>query len=206
MPKLDVERVKCNNCGKKSSMVVQDTTNASIFGDEDFPHDFVLQFLTCPACNKMNITMYDEDSASDTVIYPPKPRSIETKELLGLPPAIEDAYKIAQQVREIDTNLLGVQLGRILDLICIDKNAKGDSLFERIRYLTDQGELPKRLAEMANQLRALRNIAAHADAGSLTSAEIPILDKLCEVILEYLYHAPKLIEQVEQRLAKLKGK
>ena len=71
--------------------------------------------------------------------------------------------------------------------------------------MTEKGEIPERLCEIAHNLRKLRNIGAHADLGNLTEAEVPVLDDLCRAILEYVYAAPKLIEQVEQRLQELEN-
>jgi hypothetical protein len=208
MPKLEMEQHECNNCLKKVWMHVEDRVTATVIeetGDKEhpvIPINFEITLLTCPACNGLNITLREVDSDDEIVIYPAK---IERKrELLGLPSNISQAYQVAQKVRNIDTNLFGVQLGRVLDLICIDKNAKGKNLIDRISDLASQNEIPPRLAEMAHKLRQLRNIGAHADAGELTPAEIPILDALCEAILEYLYHAPKFIEQVEERIKNLK--
>jgi hypothetical protein len=42
--------------------------------------------------------------------------------------------------------------------------------------------------------------------GELTSAELPVLDDLTRAILEYVYSAPFLAREAEERLAKLKTK
>jgi hypothetical protein len=72
--------------------------------------------------------------------------------------------------------------------------------------LAQKGEIPNRLVEMAQKLRILRNIGAHASLGELTYAETPILEALCRAILEYVYTAPNLITKVEQRIKKLTNK
>ena len=95
-------------------------------------------------------------------------------------------------------------LGRVLDLICIDKNAEGDSLFERLKDLATKNIMPEQLADMAHQLRQLRNIGAHANLGELTRSEIPILEALNRAILEYVYSAPTLIESVQEKIDALK--
>jgi len=46
----------------------------------------------------------------------------------GLPSNIKSGYQAAQRVRNIDTNAYAVLLGRVLDLICADRNATGDTL------------------------------------------------------------------------------
>ena len=67
-----------------------------------------------------------------------------------------------------------------------------------------RGEIPGPLAEMAHQLRFLRNIGAHATLGELTRGEAPILDDLCNAILEYVYTAPHRVEKVAKRIDELK--
>jgi hypothetical protein len=57
---------------------------------------------------------------------------------------------------------------------------------------------------MAHGLRQLRNVGAHADLGELNESEIPVLDALSRAILEYVYRAPRLLEEVNERLKKLK--
>ncbi|MCI0563315.1 MAG: DUF4145 domain-containing protein, partial [Nitrososphaera sp.] len=117
---------------------------------------------------------------------------------------IDRAYDAALKVRNIDSNAFAVLLGRVLDLVCLDKQATGNSLFERLNFLAARGDIPQQLADIAHQLRQLRNIGAHADLGELTSAEVPVLDGLCRAILEYVYKAPQLLQVAEQRLQQLK--
>jgi hypothetical protein len=94
----------------------------------------------------------------------------------------------------------------VFDLVCIDKAAEGDSLFARLKNIADKGIMPQQLADMAQQLRQLRNIAAHANLGELTKAEIPILESLSTAILEYVYSAPELVQSVQAKLDALKAK
>jgi hypothetical protein len=161
--------------------------------------DYIYRLLLCADCNSINLTVDNEDWPVQDRLYPsddPSP--------VGLPPTIAPAYEAARTVRRIDSNAYGVLLGRVLELVCLDRGAKGRSLSDQLKALAASGEIPGRLADMANQLRDLRNIGAHATLGELTQAEVPILDNLCQAVLEYVYTAPKLIERVEQRIEALK--
>jgi hypothetical protein len=104
----------------------------------------------------------------------------------------------------LDVNAYGVLIGRVLELICEDRNAGGTFLGERLADLAVKGEIPEKLVGVANSLRNLRNIGAHATLGELTPGEIPILDNLCRAILEYVYSAPYLVAQAEKRVEALK--
>ena len=97
-------------------------------------------------------------------------------------------------------------MGRVLDLVCEDRRASGDSLDKRLRSLADDGEIPAKLVDVATGLRRLRNIGAHADLGELTGSDLPVLDDLTRAILEYVYSAPHLAREAQERFAKLKKK
>ena len=75
---------------------------------------------------------------------------------------------------------------------------------ERLKTLSERGEIPDKLVEMAVKLQEMRHVGAHAWVGELTAEEIPILDSLSKAILEYVYSAPHLVEQADTRLTKLR--
>ena len=88
----------------------------------------------------------------------------------------------------------------MLDLICDDRQASGETLYDRIEQLAERGEIPPKLRELSHKLRKLRNMGAHADIGSLDSSDVPLLEALCKAILLYVYTAPALIGAAQQRL------
>ena len=91
-------------------------------------------------------------------------------------------------------------------MICKDRGAVGKDLHEQLNSLATKGEIPIKLVGVAQSLRQLRNLGAHASIGELTSEEIPLLDDLCKAILEYVYIAPSLAEKAEARFNTLKNK
>ena len=138
------------------------------------------EILECPACDHVLFRrgdwheyIHDETGPEYEILYPNGTESIR-----GLPSQIAKSYEAAQKVKTIDSNAFAVLLGRVLDLVCIDKKAKGDSLFKRLKDIADKDIMPQQLAEMAHALRQLRNIGAHADLGELTDVEVPILEDL----------------------------
>jgi hypothetical protein len=58
---------------------------------------------------------------------------------------------------------------------------------------------------MAQNIRGFRNVAAHADVGSITASEIPFLESLANAVLEYLYEAPRTVERAQERLNALRS-
>jgi hypothetical protein len=163
--------------------------------------------LKCPVCAKPTLnrrefddTMNDEDWG-DEILYPSPEREVR-----GLPDDVRAEYQSAMLVAPVSPNAFGVLLGRVLDKVCTDRRATGSTLSEKLSDLAARGEMPQNLAEMARQLRQLRNLGAHADLGELTADEIPVLKALCTAILEYVYVAPRLVALVEGRVEKLKKK
>lgn len=192
--------LKCGKCEKKSNQqVVAEYTHTVPYEDEEFysEEDYQLRLSLCSACESLNLSV-EADHGEATLLWPSE------KELEGLPKDIAKAYKASRAVKAIDPNAFAVLLGRVLELVCLDRNAIGDSLYDKLQDLANKGEIPNRLAEMAHQLRILRNIGAHAVLGELTPAEVPIVDDLCRAILEYVYTAPHKIAKVAKRIQSLK--
>lgn len=81
---------------------------------------------------------------------------------------------------------------------------RGKSLEHKLEDLSSKGDMPKKLVDVANGLRKLRNLGAHASNAALTDAEVPVLDNLTRAILEYVYSAPLLAQEAEDRLKALK--
>lgn len=163
----------------------------------------VYQILLCPACDGVSfatINYHDQFEPCETeILYPTTHEMPE-----GLPPEVAKGYEAALKVRNVEANAFGVLVRRVLELVCADRGAEGRTLHDQLNCLVERDEIPRQLADMAHSLRAFGNIGAHASAGELTSAEVPFLDKLCEAVLEYVYYAPRLLQEVGKHLDTIK--
>ena len=204
--------IKCAHCQNKAPMeIVAEYSDVEAHTDESegtyWEAGPVYEVNKCPACENVTLRRYiyhdgmDPSDVEYEELYP-----VAGKFLRGLPSKIEEGFKAAQRVRSIDANAYGVLLGRLLDSICEDRHASGDTLDKRLKNLADKGEIPAKLVDVAAGIRKLRNIGAHADLGELTQAELPVLDDLTRAILEYVYSAPALASEAEKRFANLKAK
>ncbi|MEP0956469.1 DUF4145 domain-containing protein [Leptolyngbya sp. FACHB-1515] len=179
-----------------------------------FPEEgYCYQLLLCLACSEVTLRRYfyreyyefqEYDEFEDVTFETLYPSS--NFRLSGLPDRIQHSYEVSLKVRPIDPNAYAVLLGRILEMVCEDRKASGNSLQKKLEDLAVKREIPDRLVAVAHNLRQLRNVGAHASLVELTRDEVPILDDLCKAILEYVYTIPHLIDKAEQRLKRLKEK
>ncbi|MGZ3644246.1 MAG: DUF4145 domain-containing protein [Ktedonobacteraceae bacterium] len=123
--------------------------------------------------------------------------------LTNIPQKIDRAYTAAIKVKNIEPNACAVLVGRTLEAACNHEQAQGRTLAQKLNYLAENGRIPNTLAEMARQLKELRNLGAHDAEDEVTEQDVPIILDFLEAILEYLYVAPAKIEAVRTRLTRL---
>jgi hypothetical protein len=199
---------RCLHCGNEAPMEIvakhEDIEpHADEEGDIQWAEGPCYELVKCPACGKIEFRTYrfhtsDDGERQYEVLYP-----ATTKGPLGLPPTIKKEYAAAQQVRHTSANAYGVLMGRVLELVCEDRQAKGANLYQKLADLAQKNEIPNKLLPVADKLRIFRNLGAHASLGGLTDNEVPILENLSRAILEYVYSAPFLVEQAKIALDKL---
>lgn len=211
MPSSDswrTEVLHCGHCGNRVPMKsVAKHTEVGNDGNDD-PWVRSWELMLCPTCT--NVTLLDAPwcepesypgwSPSVEVIYPCRREAPS-----GLPDTVLRAFTAAMKVRNVDANAFGVLLGRVLELVCENRGAQGHFLGNKLVDLASRGEIPGKLAAVAEGLKDLRNAGAHPSLGELTPDEVPVLEDLTRALLEYLYSAPILAQRAEERLASLKA-
>lgn len=205
---------ECLHCGTRAPMKIVTAGYHEVEygngtpGEETDEDQYRWEILVCCSCHRPTLeqsfrTTFEqtlEEWPSHTeVLYP-----FERVKLTGLPKSVQTAYDAALKVQGVDPNAFAVLVGRTLEVICNDRNATGDSLYDKLQDLGNRGEIPGRLNEMAQGIRLLRNVGAHADLGDVRLQDVAILVDFCEVILEYVYRAPARLELLRKRLAKSK--
>ena len=164
--------------------------------------------LKCPACHKVNLVTYfwredwdEEDTEKYELLYPKN-----DKIPLGLPGEIKTSYIAAEKVKTIDVNAYAILIRRLLEMVCLERGARQDTLAKMLKELADKNDIPDKLVNVAKGLRNFGNIGAHAGSGELSKNEMPILQALATAILEYLYSAPHLATIAENKLNSIKSK
>lgn len=205
--------VLCQHCGNVGLQEI--LSSFERFGEEETPKHqapwqdgYVYQVLLCRVCDGVSLRRYywhtgyaieDEGYCTFEPLYPPSP-DIPS----GLTENVAKAFRSALKLRGVDANAYGVLLGRVLELVCIDRSAKGKMLAAKLEDLAKRDEIPPKLVDVAKQLRRLRNVGAHPDLGELDETEAPILERLTRAILEYVYTAPELAQIAQDAVARIK--
>jgi hypothetical protein len=194
---------RCGWCGVQTALVQRARHNAKVFYEDDVPLESVAWVLyECVSCNRP--TLREEwdhaymDETSETVLLPAHDRDDSS-----LPPLVGKAWEAALAVRNVEPNAFAVLVGRTLEVICLEEGAAGATLVHKLKSLAASGRIPDQLADMADKLREIRNLGAHASpSDEVKQADVPVIFEFADAILEYLYRAPAKIEAVEARLSK----
>ena len=206
---IPIKDSRCGHCGNDTTWELHEPYTLA----EAYPHgtDEVSQYkvysaLFCSTCLQPTLKQtggqhseIDSDwlNISTTVLYP-----TASTQLGDLPAAIERKYKSALKVRYIEPNACAVLVGRTLEAACNHEKAQGKNLAQKLSFLANDGRIPNTLAEMAQQLKELRNLGAHDAEDEVTNQDVPTIISFLEAILEYLYVAPAKIGAVRARLKK----
>lgn len=211
--KLTGSVVKCGHCANIGRMEILATRDdGSRYAEEvnvgdraidaSYNAGTLVQVLLCEVCSQVTVrrTDYDERFTEDpiewSVIFPKGTSAVE-----GLPKAVEAAHAAAQRVRNVDRNAYAVLLRRMLEVVCIDQGAVGNTLAARLKDLAGKGILPLGLIEVADSIRSMGNVGAHAATGDVEEGEVPLLDRLSAAVLEYVYVAPLLVARAREKMA-----
>lgn len=202
------ENIKCGHCQNTAPMTLETKYCENYEEDHDSGIDAHTgyEICKCPVCKGVTLRSYfwydamDPEDVSYKILYPVE------KTQMGLPRSVREAYEAAQNVMHISVNAYGVLLGRVLENVCDDRGAIGDTLDKKLKNLAEKKEIPEKLVDIATGIRQLRNIGAHASLGELTEQEIPILNDLTRAILDYVYSAPYLASIAASSLLALKAK
>lgn len=208
------EIIECKHCGNVSKMEILGTVGDLDYDETDigpsYSYGIKYDILKCPSprCKKVTVASYSYHEAFEEdqdfpyeFIYPQS-----SYRLNGLPENISNTLKAAEKIKSIEVNAYVILMRRLLELVCLDRKAKGKNLAIMLKYLSDKGEIPEKLVKVATGLKDFGNIGAHARMGEITEKETPIVAALCNAILEYVYSAPYLANLAEEKLISIKSK
>jgi hypothetical protein len=219
--KLTERTYKCGHCGIDARMFIvcegehTITENHSTFGDLWFTD--LYQLLLCPSCNSINAikTSYDSENTMPIgedeedyygVVVEYLSPNIRSGNFKNLPSLVEKSYAIAIKLKKFEPIASVVFSRKSLEAICFDQKATGRDLKDRIDNLVQKGEFPTLLKNAAHSVRLLGNEGAHELDAEVSVDDAETLLALCDAIIGYVYEAPQLVQRIQERLKKSKGK
>lgn len=196
----------CYHCGNKGLLSIESKFTDRYYDyDGDIPtcwYEDYYFILHCPVCYEVSIlekstASYLEkpdgtfDIAEEQILYP-NIKSVK----LGVPKDIVSAFDSAKKVQKIDSSICALSLRRVLELICINKNANGNTLENKIKDLVNINILPPTFDAACKHIRIIGNEGAHENQISIPAREIKTLIEYLDSIINYLYVLPEKIKQL----------
>ncbi len=158
--------------------------------------------VKCETCSEVLVYSYTDEAPEDSqdtpygrLMYPRFPG-----EMKGVPDTVRQIYEETARVQNISPIAFVVLARRLLEEICLDKNAQKRNLADSLKELVLRGELPPVLADASDLIRFIGNAGAHASKTKITVPQTWAVRDFIKVIIEYLYVAPHKISDFKSRL------
>lgn len=201
MNKKDEHIKFCPHCGNKAPQEIQYThkileksyTMDGELSDIDIPSEY--NIAICKTCYGLLLYLQQGDYQSNRVLdysYLLWPEFGIDKS--AVPESIFKCYEEALLVKERSPNSFAVQIRRALEAICDDRGIERNNLVRRLEILSNQEEIPPIITSFADELRIIGNIGAHVGEKEVKPGFVRIIDDFFKVIIEYVYIAPKKLE------------
>lgn len=199
----------CYHCGNQGLMTIEHAHRYD-FGepilnaynevtDVDVEEIYHWQLLSCPVCHRVTLweNMIDPilEYADAKTLYP-----MCTIDYSGVPSRIKTAFESALKVKNIDTAICALALRRVLEAICKDKGAEGNSLEKMIANMIDREILPGMFDDACWIIRQLGNSAAHADKKVFSMHQVDQTIEFVQNIINYLYTLPVKMKKLREAI------
>jgi|SRR4051794_18642360 hypothetical protein len=227
LPKFFI--VDCPSCKAKVAAIEGGRSDASGMGDYE-PYAESLHVGKCPSCStllagyryQLDFGGFDaeEDRWSEIVrVYPEPPTSFSSS---NIPSIALVSLGEGERALQVDSNHAAcLMFGRALEAVCRDvlteKNQFGQpikesikknlTLAEGIKLLRQKNIIEARLYEWSQELRGLRNIAAHADdSDTISRQDAQDMKVFVNAIIKYIYDLNERCNEYKARMALKKKK
>lgn len=204
----------CYHCGNTGKLNYLTKTWWATIDGEDKPVYFQEGFLIdeecwyvfqCPVCKKPVLI-------SKYCFYVSCPEEIEIKTEYpkiavsadGVPKEIFTAFEAAVKTKGIDYQICLSALRRVLEMICKEQKAQGDTLEKKIEDLVGKQSFSTALKDACWVIRQLGNMAVHADELEIYNNEINQVIEFISIIIKYLYEMPYQVGKMKQGIEKKK--
>jgi len=196
----DWQIMRCGYCGNRTCFHIRaeysktiDMLNVdnSVSANSETNTWYILE---CASCNGMSFyrgsELFDREShsvmgTSGGVLYPQAGTG-----LMNLPTPVIRALEETVAVSFSSPRACAIMAGLTLEAMCDEEQVSGPNLATKLSKLAESGRIPHSLSQMAQQVRLLRNLGAHAADQDVTKEDVSIILDFVETILEYMYVIP----------------
>lgn len=123
----------------------------------------------------------------------------------AVPDAVKRYYKEAVAVKNASPTAFAILARRVLEEICAERGVSERNLATSLQRLADSNIIPATLGEATTLIRLVGNAGAHASGLEITVPQVWAVDDFIKAIIEYIYVAPKKIEDFKDRFSKIVG-
>jgi hypothetical protein len=170
--------------------------------------------LRCPSCASAVLVVQDDEDTSyggggerwgkPTRLYP----DMDDRQLgSAVPSPIRAAFSEARACyKEAKAyTACAIMCRKVLEGVCESHGATSGSLAQRLKHLSDSGQIDKRLFEWTDAMRLVGNEAAHGVSTAVSREDANDLLDLAEAVAEYLYTVKEKFESFNKRQAAKKA-
>lgn len=206
--------INCPICRASVAAIEKGSTSVAQYSEDGDPYGTKLSIGLCPSCGNLLIGKADQigfEGVNDNKdrwsrfsrIYP-NPRKIFQSH--RIPPQALESLSDADLSLEANANIAAcVMFGRALEAVCKDTlSTTKITLAKGVDMLKEKGIIDDRLYDWSQQLRAFRNLAAHADeeVSSISHRDAEDLQSFVYAIIEYIYDLTDRYEEFKARISK----
>jgi hypothetical protein len=158
--------------------------------------------VKCETCSEILVYTEQEhfpencDTPFGDIAYPKQPSFTN-----AVPESIRSIYREAVLVKNISPTAYVILARRVLEEICRERGVTVKNLVEALAKLSNDGVIPSTLSEATKLIRLVGNAGAHASGQKITMLQVWAIDDFIKAILEYIYVAPKKIEEFKRRFS-----
>jgi len=209
-PEID-RKLICPHCGKPATqrLVSLAPYLASAYAPDgaEIEEPGVTFIAACNQCGQ--IILYEDlgeflsasDYQSGDICYP----TMEWRHS-SVPRVVREAYEVAIQVQAGEPAAFVSRALRALQSVCDDRGVDGRTLRDRFRMLSDRGEIPEALANVADGLMSLVEGPAVNAVQQIHAMHVLLFDQLVRAVIEHVYVAPFKLKDLAEGVALLTTK
>ncbi len=202
----------CSYCGNRAPhMRLFEHDNLTLYDEFDSNTKIVEPYTwvcyACETCGSLNIfggfygVDADPDNLDQSRLHPRGSSILPPAHTMSpgqpVPANLLRLYEEVWPLRHRAPSAFVGQIRRLLEYVCLDRNATGRDLVHKLKDLTQKGTLPGYFEQISDLLRKVGNMGAHATDAELSIWDAELIDEFFRSIIDYVYIAPARIRRMD---------